>query len=376
MSLLPCSPWKTPARARCHTADRRGQPRSAGWVALPGVCRTTAVLLLLGGQAGCTSVLTTASLRDLVWKGPEHAAEAEPAEAARAGTAAPEAASAPDNPKASAAEGDGGRRTAAIEEAINRLARLGRLDAATEATLVETLQRTQPEDWPVVVDAFAAALPPPEPALPAADPSAAAAPEAGSADDQNPPGRPTPHSAARPVPLPVSAAPAAPEPPTTPAGEAPAADPVSFSPPSPDGGRTPVVPPLAIQNACFASRVRGWGDVDRFADARFEAGQQVIVYFELDGLVAAETAGGCTTRIDTLLTLLGPDGSRLHAWRFEPLEETCRKPRRDYFARYLVRLPDDAAGPCRLEVGVNDLMASQSTGATLPLEIGAAGGRR
>ncbi|MFN9369787.1 MAG: hypothetical protein ACK6CT_13650, partial [Planctomycetia bacterium] len=131
-------------------------------------------------------------------------------------------------------------------------------------------------------------------------------------------------------------------------------------------------PALTLQPPCFASRVRGWGDVDKFAAPRFEAGQEVIVYFELDGLAASETPAGCTTRVDTVLTLLGPDGTRLHTWRFDPLEETCKQRRRDYFARYLVVLPPAATGRCRLEVSVSDAVAASSAGATLPLNIVAA----
>lgn len=357
-----------------------------------GILRTAAVIGLIGVQTGCTSVLTTASLRELVWKPPEHAAAEDSAAAALADTTSgPEAEDA-------AAQSDAGRRTAAIEEAVARLARLGRLDAATEATLVETLQRTQPEDWPVVVEAFAAALPPPEPAQPQAsapqdaEPESAKAgsvPEAATSSSSNPTAPATPHAAARPMatgPTAVrTATPATPDaaeasasvPPTPPSAPEPldestaSSGPTSFpaGPRAADSVAVESRPSLRLQNACFASRVRGWGDVERFAGQRFEAGQEVIVYFELDGLAATDTAAGCTTRIDTALALNGPDGERIHTWRFDPLEETCQQRRRDYFARYLVVLPANASGRCRLEVSVSDAVAAQSAGATLPLDI-------
>jgi outer membrane biosynthesis protein TonB len=340
---------------------------------LPGVCRTAALLVLLGGQAGCTSVLTTGSLGDLLWKAPPHAASRGPspdgAADATDGPDGPDSAAAADAAIAPGDTLDAGRRSAAIEEAVARLSRLGRLDAATEATLVETLQRTQPEDWPVVVEAFTAALPPVEPAQPDAErseppttppsspaPAASAAATTGPAPVEDA----TPHSVARPVP--VTATPAAPEPPDV--TDAIPAEPVAAPPPEAATG-----PALKMQSACFASRVRGWGDVERFPAARFEPGQEVIVYFELDGLTTAATAAGHTTRIDTVLALLGPDGSRLHSWRFDPLEETSRQRRRDYFARYLIRLPAAAVGPCRLEVSVSDALAHSSTGTTLPLDV-------
>lgn len=381
---------KTPAPPVCHPAYPPACPAASRppAVALQGARRTAAFLLLLLAQTGCTSVLTTGSLRDLLWKGAEHAATREPAGDGdpAAETASTESTASVDGETDAGPQGDAGRRTAAIEEAVARLARLGRLDAASESTLVTTLQRTQPEDWPVVIDAFAAALPPPEPARDALEskPDTSFPPDADAAAVRLPPQpaeEPKPHSAARPVPMAAAVALTAPEPPAAqPAAAqvpapavplpAPAAEPAPADQQT-EAGPSPA-PLLKMQHACFASRVRGWGDVERFADARFEAGQEVIVYFELDGLVVEETPAGCTTRIDTVLTLVGPDGSRLHAWRFDPLEETCKQRRRDYFARYLVRLPETAAGRCRLEVSVSDTLARNSTGTTLPLDIAAA----
>jgi hypothetical protein len=110
--------------------------------------------------------------------------------------------------------------------------------------------------------------------------------------------------------------------------------------------------------------------VDRFAADRFRPGQDVIVYFELAGLSASESPAGHTTCIDSTLRLVAADGTVLHAWSFEPIAESCRARRHDYFARYVVRLPETAAaGACRLELGVTDTLSGQVASATLPLEL-------
>ena len=132
----------------------------------------------------------------------------------------------------------------------------------------------------------------------------------------------------------------------------------------------PVQPVFAVQNACFASRVRAWGVVDRFETAQFQPGQEVIVYFELDQLTSRESAEGHTTRIDTVLRLVDASGRRVHEWTFEPLEETCGSHRRDYFARYLVAVPPATpAGSCRLEVVVTDTIAGRTAQASMPLDV-------
>jgi hypothetical protein len=327
-------------------------------------CWPALLMLFVACGQGCTSVLSTASLRDLVWDGGDpHAAEA--------ATAASDTTTSDDAPAADSPPGDemdpadlqaldAERREAAIDEAVARLAKLGGIGAAARATLVETLDRTSPEDWPAVIDAFAESLPPEAHMAAKADLDATAAPAAEPAPEPAPAAQATPTADEAPivtVAVPVSSEPA----PDTPAEPEPEPPPVAPAP-------TEVA--LTVENACFATRVQGWGVVDRFAADRFRPGQEVIVYFELAGLSASESPAGHTTCIDSTLRLVSADGTVLHTWAFEPIAETCRARRRDYFARYVVRLPETAAaGACRIELGVTDTLAGKVASATLPLEL-------
>ncbi|MCE2728296.1 MAG: hypothetical protein LW698_16270 [Planctomycetaceae bacterium] len=317
-------------------------------------------------QAGCTSALSTAYLRDALWDMSEHAAEsaAEVPAAAGAATSAPGDRVADD---VAVDRADAERRQAAIEEAVERLARIGTLNAAAQAALVETLQATQQEDWPIVIEAFSATL--------ADEPAAAAERRAASESEPMPephvvakaPTESAPGEAAAP-PAAALAAVVAPEPPAGPAASLPpGAPPAPATPPDPPAAVAR--PPLAVRNACFASRVRGWGNVERFPADRFQPGQEVIVYFELDGLSAAESAAGFRTAIDANLRLVDGEGREVHAWNFEPITETCPARRHDYFARYVVRLPESAAGACRVELAVRDAIAGGSATATLPCTV-------
>jgi hypothetical protein len=324
-------------------------------------CQPVLVAMFVACGQGCTSVLSTASLRDLVWDaGEPHAAEAATAASDDTGSeaASDDESSTPDTTDSVDSQAlDAERREAAIDEAVERLAKLGAIGEAARATLVETLDRTAPEDWPVVIDAFAESLPPEAHTAAKADLDAAAGPAAEPA----------------PEPEPVAATPAADEAPIV-----TVAVPVSPEP-TPDTPPEPAAPPIApaptdaaltVENACFATRVQAWGVVERFAADRFRPGQEVIVYFELAGLSASESSVGHTTCIDSTLRLVAADGSVLHAWSFEPIAETCRARRHDYFARYVVRLPETAAaGACRLELGVTDTLSGKTASATLPLEL-------
>lgn len=133
---------------------------------------------------------------------------------------------------------------------------------------------------------------------------------------------------------------------------------------------TPPAPALAVRNACFVSRVRAWGVVDKFPQAVFRPGQDVIVYFELEAPTTRQSPAGHTTSIDTIFRLFDADGRQVGQWDFEPIDETCLAPRRDYFARYFVRIPETAAsGPYRLELMVTDLVAGISSQAHIDLEV-------
>lgn len=338
-----------------------------------------AALACLTAASGCTSVISSAYLREAWLDAVEHAADAKSeaesrkSDRSKPGTGGDDAADeseSRDDRQGGDFQGvvgsseDAERNSAsaatawspatldeAVEEADRRLAQSGGLNAAGRGTLTAMLKSTPRQDWPVVVEEFAAAL------------------AAALVDDEA-----------------ETAAIAAPAPPLPPAQSAPAQDTPPGLPaepltetPSSAAAVTPAViatrpepasPPLTIQNACFASRVRAWGAVDRFETAEFEPGQEVIVYFELEQLMSRESADGHTTRIDTVLRLVGGDGRRVHEWTFEPLEETCGSQRRDYFARYLVELPSATpSGPCRLELAVTDTIAGRTAHTTLPLSV-------
>ncbi len=344
--------------------------------ASPGSPLLMATAIAIAACSGCTSVIGSAYLREAWLDAVEHAAESTPrpkkgdrASGADATSRADhDAGSLPAEDDAMSGQGDADIESQAswspatldeaVAEADHRLSRSGGLSQAARGTLIAMLEDTPRQDWPVVVEEFTLAL-----ATAQGEGTQATAPDTQSRDA-------APAVIAEPVaPLPPAAPAqtAAPEPPrplthAQPAGAAPA----QIEPAQPE----PSQPMFAIRNACFASRVRAWGVVDRFETAEFSPGQEVIVYFELDQLASRQSADGHTTRVDTTLRLVDADGRRMHEWTFEPLEETCDSRRRDYFARYLVSLPESTpAGSGRLEIVVSDAVAGRTAHATLPLAV-------
>lgn len=337
----------------------------------PTVVAVVAAAIVASG--GCSSIIGSAYLREAWIDAVEHAAQEQPVGEPRKRVDSRadaegdrEAAAADLPPQADGAAADGRtpgsspRSPATLDEAVahaeSRLERAGGLTPAARATLLATLEATPRRDWGVVVEEFTAVLAisgsgsdgpgrSTEPAVPPAIAGRVAGGNVGDiaeTEDEE----------------------IAPEPPITPPEAAP--PPRSAAPPAAAGNAMA----FTIRNACFASRVRGWGVVDRFDTPRFAPGQEVIVYFELDGLESRESSAGHWTRVDTALRLVGDDGTVLDTWRFDPLEETCRSPRRDYFARYLVTLPSSLPeGACRVEIAVTDVVGDRTAEAALPLEV-------
>lgn len=375
---------------------------STGW-AWPNQPVILGILATLVFQVGCTSAITSATVREALRQ-----------TAARVSTSDHAATSQPDEPMGEPAEaiatGDPLGRVAddaesaapvpSLEEAIARaevrLADDGGLDATTRGVLVQTLQSTRPRDWPAIVDEFVAALQDGRAARGAETAVATAPSPAVNATKASPSADPAPlrfpeSAATMAAPEPPPAAPAllptmirAARPIIRPAGAMVAAahiELVDDDPPADHGGSgDPALPAAAastargdgpiVQNACFATRVRAWGVVDRFPQAAFRAGQEVIVYFELEGLVARPSAAGHTTGVDTVFRLVGADGTVVEEWTFAPLVETCHAPRRDYFVRYFLTMPEGVpAGQYRLEFLVSDTLGGASTDDALDLEI-------
>ena len=334
-----------------------------------------ALATMLTTATGCTSALTTASLRGLPWDTADKKADVSDETAAVAADSDSD-----ESRDAEPAVDHDARRAAAIEEAIARLSKVGSLDEQTQATLMATLQNTAPEDWPVVIAEFASALA--KAGAEAGEPHVVAKVDIAAPATVSP-SAPAPAPESTPAPAPESELAAAPEPtaaatdvttaPQTDSDAIPAPAPAAAAePPAPPEPATAVepAPSVSIRTACFASRVQAWGVFDRFPADRFTPGQEVIVYVELDDLAATTAADGHTTCIDAALRLVAADGRTLTEWNFEPIAETCASRRRDYFARFVVRIPETAAaGRGHVALTVTDTLAGKTVETTLPLEI-------
>ena len=378
-------------------------------------------------STGCTSPLTSVALREFLREAassmtPSIGDDEDSILAAKQSTPSPEE----DDPTGSlAAEEASDDETAdeatkesleeAIERSLARLADARGLDPVGRDLLVQTLEKSPPEDWPAIIDSFVASLeasaadsvtdgrPESAPEPPDEKRSASVAePATASTRPKSAGGLTIPVTAMLPVAsdLPIQAAvhqatvddavlPEAAvrnvsaaevvEPRVTDASDAaePPADERSQQQPGDlvaslreRLAEAMRAAPLTVRRGCFASKVRGWGSIDAFPEPRFAPGQDVLVYLELDNVVGDDADGRWSTRVATQFRLLDADGTIVEQWSFDAVQDSADSPRTDYFVRYLLRMPTGAkAGAHRLEAVITDAVASKTATTELPLDI-------
>jgi hypothetical protein len=130
------------------------------------------------------------------------------------------------------------------------------------------------------------------------------------------------------------------------------------SPVSPDAG-TPGVeeaPDLRVARVAFCREVIGFGLIDPIDLDSCQAGQDVIVYCELEGVRYEAEGDDLSARLSTTLEIF-PEAGEEALWReVHPLEDRCARPRRDFFVGYGLTIPSSLpTGRYQFRVSQRDL---------------------
>ena len=127
---------------------------------------------------------------------------------------------------------------------------------------------------------------------------------------------------------------------------------------------------LLVHNLSFCTAVDGFGQVTPFASDRFTAGQQVILYSEVENFVAERLSDGYETHLRGTYRILDATGRRVAEQVLAEDQQTCKNYRRDYFLPYILHLPDRlSAGNYRFELTLEDVKGKKYGTASIPFEI-------
>jgi hypothetical protein len=128
---------------------------------------------------------------------------------------------------------------------------------------------------------------------------------------------------------------------------------------------------LEVAEFRLCRNITGFGSFESFADHRFEPGQRILIYCEMNGLEYEPSADSFLSRMSSHLELVAGTNGKV-AWEQDlgSAEDSCRRIRRDYYVNYCIQLPPDLSpGHYRLRLIQTDLIGKQTAAADLPLEV-------
>ena len=96
---------------------------------------------------------------------------------------------------------------------------------------------------------------------------------------------------------------------------------------------------LAVKNLTFCTEVTSFGVYKPFEKLEFQAGQEVLLYAEVENFRSQRDEKGYHTALRSSYQILDPHGARVEAKEFDVTEERCQNQRRDFFMRYHIWMP-------------------------------------
>ncbi|MFI4874715.1 MAG: hypothetical protein ACIALR_05235 [Blastopirellula sp. JB062] len=128
--------------------------------------------------------------------------------------------------------------------------------------------------------------------------------------------------------------------------------------------------PLDLRNVAFVRNVKGFGDFTPFEKTSFTAGEELLVYLEIENLSCKEVDGQYESTWGASYEIFNDTGRRVDARTFPEYKDRCANRRRDLSFTYRLYLPENIApGRYRLELSVRDKEIDKFGQASLDFEI-------
>lgn len=127
---------------------------------------------------------------------------------------------------------------------------------------------------------------------------------------------------------------------------------------------------LEVRALEFCTEIESYGQIKPFPNRRFAAGQEVILYCEIDNFVAHCVDGGFETRLRGSYDLLDANGQRIASQTLPEDHQVSKNHLRDYFIAYQMYLPEAIdPGQYQLRLTMEDIHGKKYGQATVEFEI-------
>ena len=127
---------------------------------------------------------------------------------------------------------------------------------------------------------------------------------------------------------------------------------------------------LMARNLAFCTEVLSYGIYKPFPKNEFKPGQEVVLYAEVENFSSDNSDKGYHTALKCNYQLLDSRGAQVAEQEYPTTEEWCKNPRRDFFVRYFLYLPNRIdSGNYTLQLTVEDTLGNKTAQSSIPFTI-------
>ncbi|GAA5510598.1 hypothetical protein [Novipirellula caenicola] len=127
---------------------------------------------------------------------------------------------------------------------------------------------------------------------------------------------------------------------------------------------------LEVRSLAFCTEILAYGQIKPFPSNRFQSGQQVILYCEVENFIARKIDDGFQTHLQGSYDILDANNQKVASQLLPADQQTSSNYLRDYFIAYQMHLPKQLpAGNYRLQLTMEDVEGKKYGQASIPFEI-------
>ncbi len=127
---------------------------------------------------------------------------------------------------------------------------------------------------------------------------------------------------------------------------------------------------LTLNSLEFCTEIESYGQIKPFEGNRFVAGQQVILYCEIENFAAEDLNGYFQTQLQGSYDIYSANGTKVISQLLPVDQQQSRNRLRDYFVAYQMNLPKGLPpGTYRLQLTIEDIVGKKYGQSSIPFEI-------
>ena len=127
---------------------------------------------------------------------------------------------------------------------------------------------------------------------------------------------------------------------------------------------------LELRSLAFCTEIESYGQIKPFPGNRFDAGQQVILYCEIENFTAKRSGEGFETHLQGSYDIFDENNKKVVTQLLPADKQLSANYLRDYFIAYQMHLPKQLApGTYRLQLTMEDVQGKKYGQVSIPLEI-------